>query len=93
MTKHGKPIAVVIAAGEYERLCKLQRPGTPSFAEMLLAMPRGDIGFERPNAALAREARPLHERIADIGRDALRLSRKRGRAANKRDIDKLWGND
>jgi antitoxin VapB len=43
--------------------------------------------------ALAREIRPLHERIADIARDAGRLSnRARRRAVKKRDIDALWGN-
>lgn len=43
--------------------------------------------------ALAQEARPLPDRIADIARDALRLSRgKRGRAVKKREIDDLWGN-
>jgi antitoxin VapB len=43
--------------------------------------------------ALVREARPLHERIAEIASDARRL-RKRGygRVMSKRDIDKLWNN-
>ena len=44
-------------------------------------------------SALAREARPLHERIADIARDAARLGQlRRGRAVKKREIDELWGN-
>lgn len=43
--------------------------------------------------ALAREARPLGERIADIARDAARLGKAaRGRAVNKPEIDDLWGN-
>jgi len=43
--------------------------------------------------ALAQEARPLRERIADIARDAARLgSPRRGRAVTKREIDDLWGN-
>lgn len=43
--------------------------------------------------ALAREARPLHERIADIAQDATRRrSGKRGRAVKKHEIDDLWGN-
>jgi prevent-host-death family protein len=47
VTKHGKPAVVVIAAGEYERLRKLQHLKAPSFAEMLLAMPQGGEEFER----------------------------------------------
>lgn len=44
-------------------------------------------------SALAQEARPLHERIADIAREAARLrSGKRGRNVKKREIDDLWGN-
>jgi len=43
--------------------------------------------------ALAREVRPLRERIADIARDAGRLSnRARRRGVKKQDIDALWGN-
>ena len=43
--------------------------------------------------ALAQEARPLRERIADIARDGAHLGKpRRGRAANKREIDDLWGN-
>ena len=41
VTKHGKPAVVVVAADEYDRLCKLRHLKAPSFAEMLLAMPRG----------------------------------------------------
>ena len=47
VTKHGKPAVVVVAADEYERLCKLQHLKAPSFAEMLLAMPTGGEQFER----------------------------------------------
>lgn len=46
VTKHGKPAVVIIAAGEYERLRKLQRLKAPSFAELLLAMPQGGEEFE-----------------------------------------------
>lgn len=52
VTKHGKPAVVVIAADEYERLRKLERLEAPSFVEMLLAMPRGDIEFDRLKARL-----------------------------------------
>jgi antitoxin Phd len=47
VTKHGKPAVVVVAAGEYERLHKLQQLNAPSFAQMLLAMPTGGEEFER----------------------------------------------
>jgi antitoxin VapB len=41
--------------------------------------------------ALAREARPLPDRIADIAREASRLRGKRGRNLSKREVDDLWG--
>jgi hypothetical protein len=41
---------VVLAADEYERLHRLARLKAPSFAEMLLAMPRGDVTFDRMQA-------------------------------------------
>jgi prevent-host-death family protein len=47
VTKHGKPAVVVLAADEYERLRALRRLKAPSLVELLLAMPRGDIAFER----------------------------------------------
>ena len=50
VTKYGKPAVVVIAADEYDRLSKLKQLKAPSFAEMLLAMPQGDIEFERLDA-------------------------------------------
>jgi antitoxin Phd len=50
VTKHGKPTVVVVAADEYERLRKLQQLKAPSFADMLLAIPRGDLEFDRVKA-------------------------------------------
>ena len=50
VTKHGKPAVVIVAAEEYERLHKLEQLKAPSFAELLLAMPRGDVEFERIKA-------------------------------------------
>jgi len=50
VTKHGKPAVVVVAAEQYERLRKLQQLDAPSFAEMLLSIPRGDARFERLKA-------------------------------------------
>ena len=47
VTKYGKPAVVVVAADEYERLRKLQRLKVPSFAELLLAIPKGGEEFER----------------------------------------------
>ncbi|MFN0024780.1 MAG: type II toxin-antitoxin system Phd/YefM family antitoxin [Parvularculaceae bacterium] len=50
VTKHGKPAVVVLAADEYERLTTLRRLKAPSLAQLLLAMPQGDIEFERLKA-------------------------------------------
>lgn len=50
VTKHGRPTVVVVAADEYDRLRKLQQLKAPSFAEMLLAIPQGDIEFARLSA-------------------------------------------
>jgi antitoxin Phd len=52
VTKHGKPAVVIVGADEYERLRKLQYLQAPSFAEMLLAMPQGEVEFERLNTGL-----------------------------------------
>lgn len=49
---------------------------------------------EALECALAREERPLAERLADIAREARRLGdRKRGRSVTKQEIDELWGNE
>lgn len=43
--------------------------------------------------ALARESRPLGERIAEIAQDAARLgNRTRRRPVKKQHLDELWGN-
>jgi antitoxin Phd len=47
VTKHGKPAVVIVAAGEYERLRRLEQIKAPSFAELLLAMPTDGKDFER----------------------------------------------
>ena len=47
VTKHGKPAVVMVAAGEYARLRKLEHLKAPSFAELLLAMPTDGEDFER----------------------------------------------
>ena len=55
VTERGKAAVVIIAADDYDRLCRLERLTAPSFAEMLLAMPQGDVAFER-----------LHARLRDV---------------------------
>jgi len=47
VTKHGKPAVVVVAADEYERLRDLDRAQAPSFADLLLAIPRDGGKFRR----------------------------------------------
>jgi hypothetical protein len=43
--------------------------------------------------ALARDARPLRERLQEIARDAARLSDpRRGRPVDEQEVDDLWGN-
>ena len=49
VTKRGKPVVVILAAAQYERLRKLQQLAAPSFADMLLSIPRGGV-FERRKA-------------------------------------------
>jgi len=44
--------------------------------------------------ALARDARPLSERLKDIAREAARLGDpSQRRKIKKQDIDELWGNE
>ena len=49
VTKHGKPAVVVVDAVRFERLRRLEQANAPTFADMLLAMPRDDGEFERPD--------------------------------------------
>jgi len=50
--------------------------------------------IEALEGALAREQRPLRERLAEIAREAERLgNRARGRVVTKQEIDELWGNE
>ena len=46
VTRPGKPAVVILAAEEYERLCQLGKAKTPTFAELLLAIPQDDEDFE-----------------------------------------------
>ena len=47
VTRRGKPAVVVLAVEEYERLRRLEKAAAPTFAELLLAIPRDDEPFER----------------------------------------------
>ena len=50
--------------------------------------------IEALEGALARQERPLRERVADIAREAERLgNRARGHTPTKQEIDELWGNE
>ena len=46
VTKHGKPVAVVLSVEEYEKLTGKAGPQHPSFVEHLLAMPKDRCGFQ-----------------------------------------------
>lgn len=50
VTKHGCPAVVVVDATEYERLRHAEKARAPSFADLLLAMPRDDGAFPRLKA-------------------------------------------
>ena len=45
VTRHGKPVVVVIAASEYERLRRIEKAAAPSFGRLLLTMPQDDGSF------------------------------------------------
>ena len=47
VTWRGKPVAVVLAVEEYERLRHLEKAKAPTFADLLLAIPQDDEEFER----------------------------------------------
>ena len=45
VTKHGKPVVVVIGVAEYDRLRRFERARASSFADLLLAMPQDNGEF------------------------------------------------
>ena len=47
VTRRGRPAVVVLAAAEYERLCRLEKSAAPSLGELLLEIPQDDLEFER----------------------------------------------
>ena len=55
VTRRGEPAVVVLAAKEYERLCRLEKANAPTLGELLLEIPQDDQEFER----LSLPARPL----------------------------------
>ena len=50
VTRRGKPVVMVIAVDEYERLCQAEKAAAPNFIEHLLAIPKAtdDDAFELP---------------------------------------------
>ena len=46
VTRRGQPAVVVLAADEYERLCRLEEVHVPTFAELLLQIPQDGQEFE-----------------------------------------------
>ena len=55
VTRRGQPAVVVVAADEYERLCRLEKANAPTLSELLLEIPQDDQEFDR----LSISARPL----------------------------------
>ena len=47
VTRRGQPAVVVLAAEEYDRLCRLDESHAPTFGELLLEIPQDDQEFER----------------------------------------------
>ena len=47
VTRRGKPAVVVLSVDEYERLCQMEKTAAPSFADLLLAIPRDGEEFDR----------------------------------------------
>ena len=47
VTQRGQPTVVVLAAEEYDRLCRLERSHAPTLGELLLEIPQDDQEFER----------------------------------------------
>ena len=47
VTRRGQPAVVVLAAAEYDRLCRLEEAHIPAFGELLVQIPQDDQEFER----------------------------------------------
>ena len=61
VTRRGKPVTVVLAASDYERLKQLETLHQPSLTELLLALPQDDEPFE--TADLEARAWPVDPEI------------------------------
>lgn len=55
VSRRGLPAVVVLAADEYDRLCRVERADAPTLSELLLEIPQDDQEFER----LSLPERPL----------------------------------
>ena len=55
VTRRGQPAVVVLAAEEYDRLCRLEKSNAPTLGELLLEIPQDDQEFDR----MFLPARPL----------------------------------
>ena len=47
VTRRGRPAVVVLAVDEYERLRDIEKANAPTFAELLLAIPKDGHEFDR----------------------------------------------
>ena len=47
VTRRGKPVVVVLAVDEYERLLHLEKAKVPRLADLILAIPQDDEDFQR----------------------------------------------
>ncbi len=47
VSRRGKPAVVVLAAEEYDRLCRLERSYASTLVELLLEIPQDDQEFQR----------------------------------------------
>ncbi len=55
VTRRGQPAVVVMAAAEYDRLCRIVKSDAPTLGELLVEIPQDNLEFER----LPLTARPL----------------------------------
>ena len=46
VTRRGQPAVVVLAAEEYDMLCRLEETHVPTFGELLLEIPQDDAEFD-----------------------------------------------
>ncbi len=75
VTKHGKPVAVVVAVDEYERLRRLERLEAPTFAEALLACREATSSFRArapKRATSTSDGSPRHRRAVGARQAAAR---------------------